>query len=347
MLVTLLCATAFAAPEGRPELSVRPVASLQLWGTVWDQDEDLQGDATGFGDPESDAGVSVKRVRLGLVGAIGDVNWEVLVGRTAPFDGFASDSGAIEVIDARIGWARDGFSVEAGRGRVPFSRDQMMGSGELTFTERGFGAEHVAPPRSLGLSATAARFGGKITLGVFNSGGTVWGDDNLGKTLVGRAEWATGNDTYRLWDGGKQTFAFGVGGGAFWTDDQSTRTIGAGGDALLRVAGLSMIADVAWRRVEPGDTTVEAPGVLAPMTRLALTGEVGWAFGPVRPAARWSHMIDEATGAWGLGLFGVTWHIFPDDKRRDRLRLGLGYVLRVEPDARPNDGVRLWAQVRT
>jgi hypothetical protein len=337
---------ASAAPkvEAHP---IKPYALLQLWGTVYGQDTDVQADASGVGDPEQDPGVAVKRLRLGFRGKEQGVRYELTVGYASPYDGLDATNGRFDVVDANLGYEKAGFGVVAGRMLLPFSRDNLMSSGELTFTERGFGAQYVVPGRSMGVSGYMERAGAKATLGVYNSGsGSLLGDDNLGKTFVGRVEWSTGGDAYTLWKPRAKGVTFGVGGGAFHTSDVATTTLAAGGDALLRVGGLGVLADVAWSRISPGASDLDVPGVFEPTTRLAVTGEVSYGIGDFQPALRWSHLLDDAFGSTGQGLVGVIWHAAPDVEGRDRLKLGAGYVLRVEDDPYANDTVRIWAQVR-
>ena len=55
---------------------------------------------------------------------------------------------------------------------------------------------------------------------------------------------------------------------------------------------------------------------------------------------------DSAIGGYTTLLGGVVWHGALDDARRDRVRIGAGYQLRLEESAIDNDTVRVWAQVR-
>ncbi len=325
---------------------IRPVALVQVWGTAWDMDEDPVADATGYGDPEDDVGFKFKRVRLGLEGREKGLDWAMVVGLTAPYDGFDDQDGSLEIIDAHVGYEWKGLGVQAGRDEVPFSRDRLISSSEQTFTERGMIAEHIAPGRELGATVWGEKFGAKITLGVFNSGGTIFGDDNLGKTLLGRLEYTYGEaDVYETW-GGPRTLSFGVGVGGFLTDDRSTTTQALGADAILRVAGLTVMVDGALANVGPGDTTLDVPGVFEETTRRGLTGHIGYGIGAFEPAVKVSLYEDSAIGGYDNVLAGVVWHGALDDKRRDRVRIGAGYALRLEETAIDNDTVRIWAQVR-
>lgn len=350
------------APDGRDDTDepedgerakmrerLRPFGLLQLWGTVHDQDLDEQADATGYGDPELDPGVSVKRVRVGIEGKDSGFDYTISFGVTAPYDAFDTETGAIGVVDAKVGYERAGLGIEAGRSQVPFSRDQMMSSSELTFTERGFGAEHIAPDRALGATVHAKRFGATITLGAFNSGGGLFGDDYSGKTLVGRVEYGMGGNPYAMF-GPDKGITLGVGGGGFITDGAATRTTAVGGDVLFRVARVSILGDFSSSTIEPTENDAQTPGVWDPTTRTALTGQVSVGLGDFEPAVRCSAYADSSLGADGFDytqvLGGVVWHGLLDARNRDRVRIGAAYVLRMEQTPVASDSVRLWVQLR-
>ncbi len=325
---------------------IRPVALAQVWVTAYDADKDPVADATGYGDPEDDFGFKIKRLRLGLKGKERGVDWAVVLGLTAPYDGFDDQEEGIEVIDAHVGYEWQGLGVSVGQGELPFSRDRMITSAEQTFTERGMIAEHIAPGRELGATLTGARWGAKVTLGAYNSGGSIFGDDNFGKTLLGRLEYTFGPaDPYETW-GGPKKLSFGVGGGAFYTDDVATSTLAYGADGILRVAGLTVMVDAAMANVSPTNTTLDVPGVWDQTTRRGLTAQIGYGIGAFEPAVKASFYEDSAVGGYTTILGGVVWHGLLDDKGRDRVRIGAGYQARLEDPAFDNDTVRLWAQVR-
>lgn len=325
---------------------IRPVGLLQVWGTAWDMDKDPVADATGYGDPEDDVGFKIKRFRLGLSGVEKGLDWAFVVGLTAPYDGFDDQDGSVEIVDAHVGYRWKGLGVQVGRDEVPFSRDRMIASSEQTFTERGMISEHIAPGREIGATVWAERFGAKLSVGAFNSGGTIFGDDNLGKTLLGRVEYTYGEaDVYETW-GGPKSLSFGVGVGGFLTDDVSTSTKALGADAMLRVAGLTLMVDAALAEVAPTNTQLDVPGVWETTTRRGLTGQIGYGIGAFEPAAKISLYEDSSVGGFDNVLLGVVWHGALDEKRRDRVRVGAGYALRLEEDPIANDTVRVWAQVR-
>ena len=325
---------------------VRPVGLLQVWGTAYDMDQDPVADATGYGDAEDDTGFKLKRARLGLEGGTDGLDWALVFGVTAPYDGFDEEDGSIQVVDAHVGYSTKALGVTVGQGELPFSRDLMISAADQTFTERGFVAEHIAPARNLGASVWGSRWGGKATVGVYNSGGGLFGDDNLGKTFVGRLEYARGDaSVYETW-GGPKTLAFGIGGGGFMTDDVSTSTRALGADAILRVAGLTVLVDGAWGDSTPTRSDLDVPGVWALTTRRGLTGQLGYAVAAFEPTVKVSFFEDSALGSYTQGMFGIVWHGLLDEKKQDRLRVGAGYVLRVEDEPIQNDSVRVWIQAR-
>jgi hypothetical protein len=250
---------------------------------------------------------------------------------------------SVQVEDAEMSWdfAR-GAGVEIGKGRIPFSRDQMMGSAALTFQERGLGAEYIAPERSVGASFHYAKAGTRTEVGVWNSGDGLFGDDNLGKTLAGRFEWNLGPaDTYTTWGDGGGKFSVGTGVGGFWTDDVSTTTAAGGADLMLRASRVNLLLDAAYAKVSPAHTDVDVPGVWEETTRTALTAQLSVGIQRWEPALRYTMLMDSAAGDFSQVLGGLVWH-----GDEDHLRIGGGYVLRIEDPAIANDTARLWAQFK-
>lgn len=332
-----------AAPSMRVMgVSVEPVALAQIWLTAFDMDTDDQADASGYGDPEDDVGLKFKRLRLGLSGDIKKWEYKLTFGTDAPYDGMEQANPDIGVVDAYIGVAPvKGLDIRVGRSKVPFSRDQLMGAGELVFTERGIGSEHIAPDRNLGLSAAYGRSGGKFSLGVFNQGGDLFGDDALGKTFAGRLEWDTGKaNTYQTW-GDRGEFGLGVGANGFYTLGVATNTWAVGGDAMLRVANLSVLVDGAYSVTEPTSTEIASPEVFAETDRYGITTQASYQVGPVEPAVRFSLFNDSGLGQYMQFLAGGEWHTADD-----HVRIGAGYELRIEDQPVDNDTARLWAQFK-
>lgn len=344
----LLAAAAFAQDTPSQDIP-RPVGILQLWGTVYDFDQDPQADASGIGDPEDDAGIKVKRLRLGFQDMNGPLVYRLTVGLSSPFDGYNAGEEDIQVIDAVAGYqVAPWFTVQMGRSKVPFSRDQIMGASDLTFQERGLGAEYIVPDRALGVVAVGNFKPAKVQVGLFNSGNDLFGDNNPGKTVVARAEASLGErDTYAFWGGPGKGASVGFGASGLWTDDLSTRTFAAGADVLFRVAGLAMMVDGSWAMVSPMNTDIAEPGVLTPTTRLSLTTQASYTFlGILEPSVRFTAYSDESLGKYGQLLAGLVLHGGTNLVGYDRFRIGAGYVLRLEEQKFPNDTVRIWTQVR-
>lgn len=340
-------------PGGKAEQSERrqsplhPVADLQIWGTVYDMDEDVQADSTGYGDPEDDAGFKLKRGRLGLVYDDHKLSAELVAGISAPYDGLDTRNGSFTMYEANVGYHEAGFGVVGGLTGVPFSRDSMISSTQLTFQERGIAAEHIAPDRDLGVLGSFDKAGFGVKLGVFNSGGTLFGDDNAGKTMVGRVEYTHGKrDVYSMWSpkGEAKGFGLGVGGGAFLTNDVATQTLAAGGDVMLRAGGLSVLADATFSVVKPTDSTIDVPGVYSETNRTGVTGQLSYGIKDFEPAVRASYYSDDSLGSWTQIFGGLVWHGSAMGMA-DVVRLGAGYELRLESGTSiPNDTARLWAQ---
>lgn len=342
----LLPSSALAAdPQGPPGGALTPIGLLQLWGTAYDMDESAQNDATSYGDPEDDAGLKVKRAYLGLGYRAGGLDAEIVAGVSAPYDALDTRNGDFGIYEARVGWNNQTFGVDAGRFKAPFSRDALTSSGQLTFEERGLDTQHIAPMEAMGVTGDVSAAGFKGTVGVFNSGGDVFGDDNWGKTFVGRAEYTAGkHDAYRTWGPRQEGVTIGVGGGGFYTMDVATDTWAVGLDALLRAGGLSVLVDGKYAVVSPGDTTVDVPGVWEATTRLGVTGQVSYGVGAWEPAVRASWYSDSGVGDFTQVLVGGVWH-GEVAGRPDVVRIGAGYQLRLESgDPIANDTARVWAQ---
>lgn len=332
-------------PQRPPESPLHPVAMMQLWGTAYDMDVSTQGDSTGYGDPEDDMGVKLKRARLGLGFDKHGLSANLLAGVTAPYDGLDTRNGEFSVYDANIGYHTPEVHVSAGLQQVPFSRDSMMSSAELTFQERGLAAEHIAPDRQLGLLGGVDVKGLGVNLGAFNSNGSLFGDDNNGKTLVGRLEYTYGGrNAYTMWSPEQKGVGFGVGGGGFMTSDVATQTVAAGGDLLLRVGGLALLGDGSWAKVSPVNSDVAVPGVFAETTRIGITGQVSYGIDAWEPAVRVSTYSDSAIGSWTQLFIGGVWH-GDVDGMRDVVRVGAGYEMRLEGETSvANDTARMWCQ---
>ena len=348
MHVILLSVLPAMAQEGPSPDIPHPVGLLQVWGTLYDMDQDKQADASGIGDAEDDPGVKVKQLKVGLADSNGPLLYRITVGISAPYDGYNHGEQSVQVEDAVMGYQiAPWFTLQAGRAKLPFSRDQLMSTADLTFQERGLGSEYVVPDRQLGVLGTGLFGPAKVQLGLFNAGGDLFGDDHPGKTVVARGEASFGErDTYAFWGGPGKGPSVGFGASGLMSDEVSTRTFAAGADVLFRVRGLAMLVDGAWEQESPMRSEIDTPGVLSPTTRLALTSQLSYSLGIVEPSIRFTMLNDSALGNYQQGMAGVVLHGGTNLAGYDKFRLGVGYVLRLEEQKIPNDTVRMWAQVR-
>lgn len=363
LLLPLLIPT--VALGGDTEGSITPIVQMQVWGTAYDQDETGLAETVGYGDPGHDMGFSLRRLRVGFEGQRDALDFQIDVGLSAPFDGVSvADAGRprFDVVNAfgrgqwAVGPGVGGVSV--GMVRVPFSRERLMSSRELVFQERAVGAAWLAPSQDLGvLFDYQFDAGPRAQFGVYNGGGDLFGDDNLGLLLAGRLEYSNG-ETYRTY-GEADGVDLGVAVSGMWNLDVATNTVGAEVDALLRVYRLTVMAEGMTAWIEPGNTTLDVSGVSLPTRRLGITGQLSWwvpidedgedtaAMSAVELAARVG-TFDDNVGLSNNGDVlilhsGATWRNLTPG-----VDLGAGFVHREELGGRgiPNDTVRLWGQVR-
>jgi hypothetical protein len=361
-----------ASEAARSEGTAHLWAQLQVWATLLDQDVDPQADPATYGDPEADAGFSIRRGRIGIDGYLpmgdrfGDqqVDYAFAVGYGAPADALTAigSEPTIQLVDAFGRWALPtGLGVTSasiGVQRVPFSRESMMSSADLVFQEAAVGTNWLGPNREAGATASQSvvfdedsELAPQILVrgGLFNGGGDLVGDQGPGMMGTARVELAVG-DTYRTWSAAKQP-ALGVGGALLRNGEPSTRETAIAADLLGRYSLVSVLAEVVSSTVSPTTTNASPPSVVAETTRLSWLAQLSvWipvaAGGSgVEVAGRYA-TFDDATALDNSGDVsilhaGATWrNLLP------RVDLGAGYVHRAEPGNLPNDTVRVWAQVR-
>lgn len=349
LFALLLVRPAAADPKvPKPELT----GLLQVWATAYDMDENPQADPAGYGDPEDDIGVKIRRARVGLKAENDVVRYGLVIGTSSPYDalyGIGPDSGdgTISLIDGYVGVAPvKPLWVTAGMQKVPLSREALMSTAQLVFTDRAVSTEWLTPDRDLGVVLDGRFSVARVRVGAFNGTGDITGDDNTGKLLSARVEADFGPaGTYRTW-GAEKEMTFGVALDGYMDDDVATTTVGAGADLILRVSGVHVLAEGRMAKIQPTDTDVAEPEEVADTTRIGALAQVGYAAGPWEPAVRFS-MFDDDRDATDNGdvmdlTAGLTWHGL-----EDALRLGGGYVLRLEQGGATtsNDTVRLWAQL--
>ncbi|MCB9758830.1 MAG: hypothetical protein H6739_03240 [Alphaproteobacteria bacterium] len=348
----ILSGVAFGQDE-RPRPSFDPYLLAQVWATVYDMDVAAQADPAGYGDPEDDPGFKLRRARVGFTGEWERLDYGVVVGVSSGADPIISDltNQRIGIIDAYGAYTfgdpeRISTRVVFGTQRVPYGRENLISSRELAFQERTIASNHLGPFREVGVLADVQAFGARARVGVFNGNDSLFGDTDPGVMLAGRLEYTLGpGDPYRTY-GPVERWTLGVGGGALFNPQAATRTLSYGGDLIFRVSGLTVLAEAHMDQLTPTLSEVYEPAVLVQTRRWGAFGQVGYAVGPVEPVARFELFDDDTdtqdNGDVMIGVFGVTTHWL-----EDHLRLGGGYVLRLETFGAsiPNDTVRLWGQV--
>lgn len=364
MSSVLLAALALSgtAHADRPDGTTSPIPTPVPYGlvqslvTVFDQDESRVADPAGYGDPEDDPGLKLQRARFGFEGKEKGVRYGIIFGMSSPYDAVEvpGDAG-IELVDAYGGFRPvKGVWVLVGQQKVPISREMLISSEQLTFTDRSVATEWMAPGRDAGVLVDvrtreddeSGKLVTRLRLGGFNGNGSVLGDDNGGKLVAARAEVAMGKGSvYQTW-GKVDGFALGVAGDFWMNGGPTTKTLGYGGDALVRVAGLAVLLEGHMATIEPVDSPVELPGTLASTPKLGITAQAGYTVGAFEPAVRFAMFDDNSNyddnGDVATAQAGVTWH-----GHDDAVRAGAGYVLRLETAgvAAANDTARAWFQL--
>ena len=340
------------ADESPSPLEVDPILLLQTWATVFDQDLDAVADPAGYGDPDADIGLGLRRARAGLGVRQNHLEAEVTFGVSAPFDVRHERRTGVQVVDAWGGgyWALGPgeLRVAGGSQKVPVSRELLASSTELPFQERAVQTVYLAPVRDLGVVADyELDLGARLRLGAFNGGGDLFGDDNPGLLGAARLEFAHG-DTYRTFDHDLDP-AYGVALSAMFNDDVATRTTRYAADALVRLWFLTAMVEGTWSRIEPVGAPVTSPEVLVETVRLGGLAYLG-AFlplqrGGVELGVR-AEIFDDNTalrdqGDVALVTLGASWRdVVPG------VDLGAGFIQRMELGGRdiPNNSGRLWLQ---
>lgn len=334
------------------DLEVDPYVLVQSWVTVYDMDVSAQSDPAGYGDPEDDIGFKMRRARAGLEGTYDRLDFEVIFGVSTGADAVVGGDHSVGLVDANAGYTfgdPEGLStrVSAGVDKVPFGRETLLSSSELAFQERTVASNQLTPDREAGLIGDLQTSGLRARVGVFNGNGSVFGDTDPGLLTTARVEYTLGpGDPYRTY-GTVDGFTLGVAGDFLYNGEFATRTMGYGGDLIVRVAALSLLVEGHAASITPTGSDIELPDVSVDTMRWGGYAQVGYSIGRWEPVARFE-MFDDDTkvsdnGDLAAGTFGVTAHLM-----EDHLRLGGGYVLRLERGGAglPNDTARLWGQVR-
>lgn len=355
LLLAPLIALSAPAQAGDPLVvpAPQPYALLQVWATAWDFDEDPQADPAGYGDPEDDPGFKIRRARLGVEGENQKLSYELIFGTSAPADavaaqGSSNTGGTISIVDANVGYAPwEDIWIVGGVQHVPVSRDNLFSSRDQNFQEEAVSTNWMTPGREAGLVADADFGIARVRAGAFNGNDSLVSDDNNGKLVALRGEIKTGGrkSAYMTY-GSVEKPVLGVGVDAFYDADVATSTLNAGADVLFRVSGLAVMAEGRFAMIQPTATDVADPEVSADTKRLGAVAQVGYTVGDCEPALRFSMYDDDMSvkdnGDVANAEIGATWHGFAD-----HVRLGAGYVLRLELGGRSmsNDTARIWMQM--
>jgi hypothetical protein len=351
--MTSLLVLSLAAHAAQPALpAAQATALVQSWVTVYDQDSRAVADPSGYGDPEDDAGFKMRRVRMGLEGADSTLRYGVTMGVGSAFDGVEAaqqdGSTSVQLVDAYGGWSpREGLWLVGGQQKVPVSREQLMASGDLTFTQRSVATYWLSPGRDMGAVVDLTKSIARLRIGAFNGGGDFTGDTDEGKLYSARAEVVIGDaDAYQTF-GAVEGYTLGVGVDGYANSTRAVGENGAGADLLFRMRGLAFLAEARFVQVAPSETLSVVPGVLTETERQGATIQAGYTLGAFEPALRYAILDDNVniddTGDVAELQGGVTYH-----SSDDRLRAGLGYVMRTETGSNPvdNDTVRAWLQLK-
>jgi hypothetical protein len=327
---------------------------LQVWGTVYDQDENPLTDPASYGDPEDDPGFKIRRARIGLEGKEGGARYDLTFGFSSGYDALGGPPDTdIQLISASGGLkAAKGLWIDAGVVKVPTSRSFLMSASELALGDRPVGSNALVPAREVGLTVDGRvgqedGFRGRGRVGVFNGNGALVGDDNAGKMIAARLEGIYGpGDTYKTF-GKVDGFTIGFAGDVVYSADLVTNNLHYGGDVLVRVAGLALLVEGHMSTITPTNTDLDLPGTLGETPRLGTVAQVGYSIKRWEPVVRFSTFDDHTgfddNGDVALGEGGFVWH-----GKGDQIRAGALYVTRLElqGQAVQNDSARLWMQLK-
>jgi phosphate-selective porin len=114
---------------------------------------------------------TINRARLSASGAVsGDVTWRIQGEfRTG---NVGTGRASVSLQDAYVRWTRNGFGVQLGQFKTPFTREFITSLTEVETADRSTVVDSLAPKRDMGVMADYA-LGGRATvaLGVFNGNG--------------------------------------------------------------------------------------------------------------------------------------------------------------------------------
>ena len=349
---------------------MHPWGQLQVFSTVWDQDENVQADPASYGDPEADPGFQLARARFGFDGRLkgrpgqkSRIDYALSVGVSTPYDALTLGTRDVGLVDSYLRYSvSTGIgptSVGLGLAKVPFSREALMSSRDLLFMERAVGPENLTSVRDVGVTVSQGFVLGDgdeapqiiARGGTYNGNADVLGDTDPGLMYAGRVELAKG-DTYRTWNPEGGT-AYGVGAAVIYNDGLTTDTVAWNADGLIRIGPWSLTGEFGRATLTPTDVTVGVPDVVAKTTRTSwvagstvFIGLKGKGEG-VELGVRASGFDDNSrlqdNGDVLVIHSGATWrNLLPF------LDVGVGYIRREELQGSSisNDTVRIITQIR-
>ncbi|MEC8379264.1 MAG: porin [Myxococcota bacterium] len=342
--------SSFAVAE-EPLPAPEPYMLVQIWGTVYDQDEDPMADPATYGDPEDDVGFKVRRARFGFEGKDAGVKYAVTAGVSAPYDINAQQNlTEFQVVDAHIGLkAVKGLWVIGGMQKLPVSREQLMSSQEITLSERAVSSIWLVPNREIGMLADYTAGGknlkARIRAGVFNGNESFLGDNNAGNLYAARAELVSGSGKVYQTYGSSKKPSIGIGVDYFMNNDLATTTTSFGADTMVRIQGLAVMAEARLSNIKPTQTDLADSDVFAEVDRFGYLVQLGYTINSFEPAVRYSTYDDNQSlvdvGDVSELLSGINYHW-----RDGQLRAGAGYVVRMETENAVvnNNTARLWLE---
>ena len=185
--------------DGNNSLEVN--GQIQIRG-IWDL-QDNRGD-------EDDAGIQIRRAKLGFSGNVITPKLQYLIGLSVGNLGLGGDLGVVVVEDVIVGYQlADGLTIKAGKFKLPFLRDELTSSGRQQAVERASVTEFFTVDRSeqiqLAYSTDNYQLVGSLNDGA-NEDFSTAGSDPVEIGLTGRADvrvagdWAQKTD-YTAWSG--------------------------------------------------------------------------------------------------------------------------------------------------
>lgn len=226
-------------------------------------------DAPGAGDSpaseadENESGFQLRRVWLHFVGHIGDPKL-----RYSVWSGFSRSTGNFQIQDAYLAYDFDEhLTIRAGQTKVPFMREEMVGSRYQMAVERANYNEFFTADYSQGVmvEGTYDHFGWKAMVHDGREGANVdWSADSTDIGLAGRVEfmpfgkWAQFRD-FTAWSDDPAGLLLGaavdyeLGEGGADSAQNYTSLLGWTADASLEAHPLSLHASVVGRHIDGVD----------------------------------------------------------------------------------------------